>query len=223
MRFCLSVDLGSENDYTAFSLLERVEKIQDKNILSYNSRPVMDTPITVTAELHLVHMERVPLKTPYPTIVEKIGFIVNRPEFVDQIALVVDRTGVGIPVIQMMFQQGLAPIGITIHGGERVSSSKDNYGVPKRDLVTALLNAYYMKRFKTKSPEEMPIIKDFRDELAGFQMKINKATGSDSYEAWLERIHDDLVMSAAMGVWWLDQTHGTSTTLNKSYLRGMKK
>ncbi len=69
----------------------------------------------------------------------------------------------------------------------------------------------------------MPIIKDFRDELAGFQMKINKATGSDSYEAWLERIHDDLVMSAAMGVWWLDQTHGTSTTLDKSYLRGMKK
>jgi len=215
MRFCLSVDLGSENDYTAFSLIERVEKVQGNDIPSYNSRPIREEPIIVTSELHLVHMERVPLKTPYPTIVEKIGFIVNRPEFVDNIALIVDRTGVGIPVIQMMYQRGLAPIGITIHGGERVTTSKDNYGVPKRDLVTALLNAYYMKRFKTKSPEEMPIIKEFRDELAGFQMKINKLTGTDSYEAWLERIHDDLVISAALGCWWFDQTHGMSTVVNR--------
>ena len=220
MRFCLSVDLGSENDYTAFSLIERVEKIQDKNIPSFNSRPIRKEPITVTAELHLIHMERVPLKTPYPTIVEKIGFIVNRPEFVDQIALIVDRTGVGIPVMQMMYQRGLSPIGISIHGGERVTTSKDNYGVPKRDLVTALLNAYYMKRFKTKSPAKMPIIKTFRDELAGFQMKINKTTNSVSYEAWLERIHDDLVMSAAMGCWWFDVTHGTSTVLDDSYRAG---
>ena len=215
MRFCLSVDLGSENDYTAFSLIERVEKVQGNTIPSYNSRPIRKEPIIVTAELHLVHMERVPLKTPYPTVVEKIGFIVNRPEFVDNIALIVDRTGVGIPVIQMMYQRGLAPIGITIHGGDRVTTSKDNYGVPKRDLVTALLNAYYMKRFKTKSPEEMPIIKEFRDELAGFQMKINKMTLNDSYESWLERIHDDLVMSAAMGCWWMDKVMGTSTILNK--------
>jgi len=215
LRFCLSVDLGSENDYTAFSLIERVEKVQGNTIPSYNSRPIRKEPIIVTAELHLVHMERVPLKTPYPTVVEKIGFIVNRPEFVDNIALIVDRTGVGIPVIQMMYQRGLAPIGITIHGGDRVTTSKDNYGVPKRDLVTALLNAYYMKRFKTKSPEEMPIIKEFRDELAGFQMKINKMTLNDSYESWLERIHDDLVMSAAMGCWWMDKVMGTSTILNK--------
>jgi len=218
MRFCLSVDLGSERDYTAFSLIERVEKLQDKNILSHNSRPVHDVPITVIAELHLVHMERIPLKTPYPTIVEKIGYILNRPEFVDQIALIVDRTGVGIPVIQMMYQRGLSPIGITIHGGSNVTTSKDNYSVPKRDLVTALLTAYQMKRFKTKSPEQMPVIKDFRDELAGFQMKINERTGADSYEAWLERIHDDLVMSASMGVWWFDRTMGTSTVVNRSAL-----
>ena len=215
MRYCLSVDLGSEQDYTAFSLIERVEKLQDKNIVSFNSRPVREEPIIVTAELHLVHMERVPLKTPYPTIVDKIGFIMNRPEFVDQIALIVDRTGVGIPVMQMMYQQGLAPIGISIHGGERVTTSADNYGVPKRDLVMALLTAYQMKRFKTKSPAVMPIIKEFRDELAGFQMKINKMTGADSYEAWLERIHDDLVISAAMGCWWMDKVMGTSTVLNK--------
>jgi len=220
MRFCLSVDLGSENDYTAYSVLERVEKVQDKNIPSLNSRPIRDEPIIVTAELHLIQMKRIPLKTPYPNVVEEVGRIVNSPEFVDQIALIVDRTGVGIPVIQMMYQRGLSPIGITIHGGDRVTTSKDNYGVPKRDLVTALLNAYYMKRFKTMSPAKMPIVKDFRDELEGFQMKINQLTGADSYEAWLERIHDDLVISAAMGVWWMDKIHGISTTLDKNFRAG---
>jgi len=216
MRFCLSVDLGSEKDYTAISLLERIEKVQDKNIPTLGGRVMIEDPIIVTAELHLQHLERVPLKTPYPTIVDKIKFIVNRPEFVDQIALIVDRTGVGLPVTQMMYQQGLAPIGINIHGGERITTSKDHYGVPKRDLVTALLTAFQMKRVKMPSPEVLPIIKDFRDELAGFNMKINKQTGHDSYEAWMESIHDDLVLSVAMGVWWMDKTHGTSTIVRRN-------
>ncbi|MCK5614045.1 hypothetical protein KAR91_69925 [Candidatus Pacearchaeota archaeon] len=213
MRFCLSVDLGSENDYTAFSLIKRVEKIQDKGIPSFNSRPFRDEPTIVIAELHLTHMERVPLKTPYAKIVEKIGYIVNRPEFVDNIALVIDKTGVGIPVIQMMYQAGLAPIGISIHGGERVTTSKTDYGVPKRDLVTALLAAFQLRRFKMPPPSKLPIIKEFSEELTNFQMKMNAKTGHDSYEAWLERIHDDLVISAALGVWWMDKTHGVSTTL----------
>ncbi len=215
MRYCLSVDLGSEKDYTAITLIERVEKIQDKNIPSFDSRPIRDEPILIVAELHIKFMERVPLRTPYPLIVEKIGYIVNRPEFVDNIALIVDRTGVGLPVIQMMYNSGLAPIGISIHGGDRVTTSKDHYGVPKRDLVTALLTAFQMKRIKMPSPAKLPVIKDFKEELAGFQMKINSNTKHDSYEAWLERIHDDLVMSASMGVWWMDRIHGTSTVYKR--------
>jgi hypothetical protein len=211
MRFCLSVDLGSERDPSAFSLIERIEKIRDKNILSHPVHMMRrDEPITVVSELHLAYMEKIPLKTPYHVIVEKAKFIVNRPEFVNNIALVVDRTGVGIPVVQMMYNQGLAPIGISIHGGNSVTSSKGVYNVPKRDLVMALLTAIQMKRFKTRSPETMPIIKDFRTQLEGFQMKISNS-GHDSYEAWTERVHDDLVLSAAMGVWYMDRVHGTET------------
>jgi hypothetical protein len=211
MRYVLSADLGSEQDYTAFSITERVEKVQDKNIQSYNSRPIRNEPIRIVSEMHLTYMERVPLQTPYPIIVDKLKYIMCRPEFVGDIILVVDRTGVGIPVTQMMFQAGLAPIGITIHGGDAVNAKEQGYNVPKRDIVTALLTAFQMKRYKMPPPSKMPIIKKFEEELTGFRMKVNQKTGHDSYEAWMEKIHDDLVISAAMAVWWFDKTHGITT------------
>ena len=211
MRYCLSVDLGSEQDYTALSITERIETVQDLNIPYHNSRPIRSEPVLITAELHLTYMERVPLQTPYPKIVEKIGYIMARPEFVNQIVLVVDRTGVGLPVVQMMYQAGLAPIGIAIHGGGITKAKEDGFNVPKRDIVTALLTAFQMKRYKMPPPSKMAIIKQFEEELAGFRMKIKQTTGHDSYEAWMEKIHDDLVISAAMAVWWFDKTHGITT------------
>ena len=166
MKYCLSVDLGSESDYTAITLLERIEKIRDDNIPYFNSRPIRDEPVIVVAELHLRHMERVPLKTPYPKIVQGIKAMVTHPDVVDNLALIVDQTGVGLPVMQMMYQAGLAPIGITIHAGEKTLVKDSSYGVPKRDIVTALLAAFQVKRFKMPSPAVLPIIKDFKEELA---------------------------------------------------------
>ena len=215
MRYVLSVDLGSEQDYTAISIIERIEKLRDPNIPKTGLWQPEKKPVTVISELHLKDMQRVPLKTPYPEICEKLLHIVNDPLFVGRIQLVVDRTGVGIPVIQMMRQIGLAPIGISIHAGETVGVSKDVYRVPKRDIVTALLAAYQMRRFKTPPPSKLPIIKTFAEELQGFVMKINQKTGHDSYEAWMEKIHDDLVISAAMAVWWFDKTHGVSTIVKQ--------
>ena len=212
MRYVLSADLGSEQDYTALSIVERVEKVQDKNIPTYNNRPIRHEPVLIVSEMHLTYMERVPLQTPYPTIVEKIGYIMARPEFVNQIQLVIDRTGVGLPVMQMMYQAGLSPIGIAIHGGDATRAKEDGFNVPKRDIITALLTAFQMKRFKMPPPSKMPIIKQFEEELTGFRMKIKQSTGHDSYEAWMEKIHDDLVISAAMAVWWFDKTHGITST-----------
>ena len=215
MRYVMSVDLGSEQDYTAISIVKRVEKKKDPNIPAKGMWVPKKQPIMIINELQLFDLQRIPLKTPYPVICQKIKEVLNNPQFVGQIQLIVDRTGVGIPVSQMMMQYGLNPIGITIHGGDRVITSKDVYSVPKRDLATALLVAYQTKRFRCPPPSQMPIVRTFAEELQGFIMKINSQTGHDSYEAWMEKIHDDLVMSVAMAVWWFDMTHGTSTVLEE--------
>ena len=38
-------------------------------------------------------------------------------------------------------------------------------------------------------------------ELLNFRVKINISTAHDSYEAWREGDHDDLVLSVALGCW----------------------
>ena len=38
-------------------------------------------------------------------------------------------------------------------------------------------------------------------ELLNFRVKINIATAHDSYEAWREGDHDDLVLSVALACW----------------------
>ena len=38
-------------------------------------------------------------------------------------------------------------------------------------------------------------------ELLNFRVKINISTAHDSYEAWREGDHDDLVLSVALSCW----------------------
>ena len=215
MKYVCSVDLGSERDYTAISIVERILKKRDPNIPAKGLWVPKKEPVTIVSELHLIDMQRVPLKTPYPKICEALVQIVNDPEYVNQIQLIVDRTGAGIPIIQMMYLYDLCPLGITINSGYTVSTTKDNYSVPKRDLIHSLLAAIYTHRFRTPPPSEMEIIQIFKEELQGFQMKTKTDTGFDTYEAAMERVHDDLVISAAMAVWWFDKTHGTSTVIKQ--------
>jgi hypothetical protein len=39
-------------------------------------------------------------------------------------------------------------------------------------------------------------------ELLNFKVKIDLRTAHDSYEAWRDRTHDDLVFATALAAWW---------------------
>jgi hypothetical protein len=71
--------------------------------------------------------------------------------------------------------------------------------VPKRNLVSALQAALQTGALKIASSLELAEV--LREELLNFRIKINIATGHDSYENWREGDHDDLVLAAAMAVW----------------------
>lgn len=215
MRYGLGIDLGKQRDYAAFALIERVEKTIDPNFPTVNSRPIRTKKIRVVSELHLKYLARIPLKTRYSKICENAKAIINNPDYVGDISLVVDRTGVGDAVMDMMYLYDLPPIGISITNGSKVNSTKEGYNVPKREIATSLVSAYQTQRFKMPPPSKLPIIETFVEELQGFKMKIDKETGHDSYEAWLEKIHDDLVMAVGILVWWFDKTFGTETLIDR--------
>src|SRR5436190_3653744 len=68
--------------------------------------------------LALVHLERYELHTPYPEIVQGVGKLIQTPPLrLEVTPLIVDGTGVGAPVVDMMRQAGLGPTSVTITAG----------------------------------------------------------------------------------------------------------
>lgn len=226
MNYCYfaGLDLGQSNDYTALTIVEQqlwISTELNEAHFANNwqpgwmspepltphqaSRALHDTsPLPAKPPLHVRWLERLPLGTPYPHIVKHVAGIVTRPLFVQRgIVILVDKTGVGAPVVDMFTEAGLKVVAVTITGGERVHRDRGGFTVPKRDLVGAAQSAFQTRRLMI--PDSLPDAEAAKKELQDFRVKINIRTAHDSYEAWREGTHDDLVLSLAMPVWYRDR------------------
>lgn len=180
VKFFVGLDLGQSNDYTALSILEQLK----------------DTGENV---YHIRRLERV-RGASYPSIVEKITKIMQSPALIDNASLVVDQTGVGAPVVDLFRQAKLSPVGVLIHGGDKVTQDGPTQRAPKRDLVACLQVLLQNDRLKIASKLKLgPIL---QKEMLNFKVKIDPATAHDSYSAWREDEHDDLVLSVALAAWY---------------------
>lgn len=182
-KFFVGLDLGQSSDYTALSVLERIG-------------------IGHEAGYQVRHLERV-RGVSYPVIVSKVAAMLHTPALIHEAALVVDQTGVGAPVVDLFNQAGLGPIGVLIHGGDRASYEGGTCRVPKRDLVGALQVLFQSGRLKISS--KLPLAGILQTELLNFKVKIDPVTAHDSYSAWREKDHDDLVLATALAAWWGEQ------------------
>jgi hypothetical protein len=54
---------------------------------------------------------------------------------------------------------------------------------------------------RLKIAEELALAETLRKELLNFRIKVNISTAHDSYEAWREGDHDDLVLATALACW----------------------
>lgn len=206
----IGVDLGQQRDYTAISVVERVHVPHGELFNAeyhYRGRKVYAARQPVRLEYRLRHLERPALGTPYPDVVSRIVELVKAVG--GSPVLVLDATGVGLPVADMLWRElsaGLegtdvvvTPCNVTITGGDSVTRGAGGLRVPKRDLVSAALVLMQNKRLKIA--EGLTLREAFVRELLAFRVKINIATGHDSYEAWREGDHDDLVLSVALACW----------------------
>jgi hypothetical protein len=203
--FIVGCDLGKVNDFTAVPIIERMPPpMKHVRPDPYSSR-IEQVPAG-PRPLHLRHLERLPKGTRYPKVVELVG---QRKQSVTSLnskpTLVVDHTGVGVAVVDLFEDAGLEPIAITITGGDAVNQEGMHFRVPKRELVTTTQVA--MQTGRLKFAATLPDLPMLEGELAAFNYKITPG-GHDTYEAWRERDHDDLVLAVALAVWyaeWLDQ------------------
>lgn len=186
-RYFVGLDLGQQNDFTAICVLERIPRPDES-----------DGP-----ELHIRHLERF-RDVLYPDVAERVAGLMGSPQLAGDARLLVDATGVGPAVTDIFTKRGLAFTGVHVHGGESVTRSGGVVRVPKRDLVYALLATFQSGRLRIAASLELaPTLKA---ELLNFKIKTNATTGHDSYEAWRENDHDDLVFAASLTAWAADRT-----------------
>jgi len=160
----------------------------------------------VDEEYHVGLIERLPLGTPYPVVVERIKALMTHEYYVGKTVLLADRTGVGVGVTDMMVAAGMVPIGITITGGQDIGQNIQDYTVPKRNLVMALTLAFQKKKLKIQ--KDLAFVDILKEEIQNFRYEITE-TGRESYNA-RSGTHDDLLLSLAIGVWYLESGYSES-------------
>jgi hypothetical protein len=194
--FYVGLDLGQAMDYTALAVAER------QHDTAGDQRPGVRSPAKAGPPVYDVrHLERFALGTGYPAVVDRVRALLKTPPLAgNYIRLLVDDTGVGAPVVDLLKGAGLRayPVTVTITAGFTVTRDGDHNTVPKRDLISAtkvLLQSGRL-RFAEGLPETQTLVK----ELLAYQPKVDPQT-ADSMTAWREGVYDDLVLAVAMICW----------------------
>jgi hypothetical protein len=179
----IGLDIGKARDPTAIVIVKRVDRR-----LAWMA-PVFDGLI-------LCYAERVPLGTSYPQVVEHVRKIVTHEKLRGQCVLVVDATGVGSPVVDMLraARLGCEIVAVVITGGETASGEN----VPKKDLlagVQVLLEKRELKIAPTLK-EAGALVRELTDVKMAAGSKGRVRMGADGPGE-----HDDLVVALGLAVW----------------------
>ncbi|HEY7309267.1 MAG TPA: hypothetical protein VH643_07930 [Gemmataceae bacterium] len=184
--YVLGLDLGQTSDFTALAVLERhpAETAEQK------------------PDYALRHLRRFPLGTAYTEIVPAVG-AVRRNEPLREAPLIVDQTGVGRAVVDMLRHSACGAIPVTITGGHATTVTADgSYHVPKKELITALQVVMQGRRLQIARslPEAATLVR----ELQNFQVKIT-AAANETFGVWRDGQHDDLVLAVGLACWWSER------------------
>src|SRR5262245_23798833 len=176
----VGLDLGQARDYTALAVLEQSGE-------RYNLR----------------RLERLLLHTSYPAVVEHVRRLVSRPQL-RGCNLVVDQSGVGRPVVDLLRQADLpcALVPVTITGGNSEHfDTADGWRVSKVALVSSLIVVVQSRRLA--AAPALPLAETLVQELEGFGTQVT-ASGHEVFSARSGQ-HDDLVLAASLAAWWAER------------------
>jgi len=138
------------------------------------------------------HLERLPLGTTYPAIVQHVGRLLARlPEGTE---LCIDYTGVGRPVFDLFRYSCTSPIGVLITSGVSEAIVDGIAHVPKLVLISRLQVLLHEGRLKIQ--RDLPEAKNLVSELMDFRVQYT-AAGHLTFNA-REGRHDDLVLALAI-------------------------
>jgi hypothetical protein len=186
--YLLGLDLGQARDHSALAVVERIWK------------PHSDGAGRLVRHYALRHLRRWPLRTSYTAVAADLAGLVRTPPLSWPV-LVVDQTGVGQAVVDFLAQAQLAaslePVVITSGHGTSWGAG-GAWHVPKKELVSCLQVLLQSRRLQVAALPERTLL---LQEMLAFRVKIT-AAAHETFGAWRERDHDDLVLAVALAAWW---------------------
>jgi hypothetical protein len=186
--YIAGLDLGRPHEFTALAVLERTEV------------PNPNDSERMVRRYAVRHLERLSPATPYPEVFTRLAAVFAVPPLRDS-RLVVDYTGVGRPVLDMLRKARVGakvvPLSVTLGKG---SSSDERGGllVSRQELAATLQVLLQSRRLRVAPAlwESATLAR----ELTAFQVKTT-AAAKEELDAWREGEHDDLVLAVAVGAW----------------------
>jgi hypothetical protein len=198
-RYIAGLDLGQRQDYSALVIVER-----HPAALPRTMAPV-GIPAPAPAAYQVRHAERAPLDSSYTAQAEWVYDRLRRPPLPGQVRLVIDETGVGAGVTEILARAlgRLAPrvplVPVTITAGLTATPQEEGrWHVPKAVLVSTVDGLLDSARLQIAA--DLPGTPTLKAELHNFQRKYTAAANL-TYAAWREGDHDDYVLALALALW----------------------
>jgi hypothetical protein len=176
MTYIVGVDLGKLQDFTAICIAQKL------TLLKEGTYQISKQPERYKG-------------TSYKEIAKRLRKIMSK--LPNDSRLVVDATGVGEAVIELF--EDLKPISIWIHGGVNTTHDGNKWKVPKTDLVSVMEVLIQNGKLEAPPGELTDIL---IEEILNFKIKKDPETGHESYSAWRDRDHDDMVLALSLACWW---------------------
>ena len=189
LHYILGVSIGSMMEPTAIAIIEQETRVRD-GFAAY------------THALRLRHLERVPLDTRYPVMVDQVGELIDKlkkPEQDDATDRIVDTTGTGRSVGDLMVKSGLKPHRVTITNGTGEDETKlKEWRLAKVELVGGLQVTLQSDRLEMAA--EIELVPTLVEELRNFKLRPPTINVNDP-ESWREGQFDDLVFAVGLANW----------------------
>lgn len=214
-EFVVTADIARRRDY--FNI--HVSKLAPQVL---PGSQYLGTEERVVHMLKTVHIEKYQGIT-YEESVDRLETIMRHADLSRNSDLLVDGTGVGDSVIELIRKRGLNPMPIIFTGAGQVREIVAPAGavfktaagqpelsrlaivkeihVPKEDLVHA--GVLLMEERRIQVVPTLYWAADFKAQLVAFRGKVNERTKKTSYNAATEADHDDEVVCYLMAAWWM--------------------
>lgn len=208
-EFTISVDFAKKSDYTGIQIYKKVP------VLIKGSKLLKQKDL-IFCKFDLVFQDKFQ-NLKYTEIAEKIKSISLIDWMIGKNDIIVDGTGVGEVVVDLMREIGLKPYPLVYTAGNSVrevyAKMNDVFGggnndmkvlkqinVSKVNLVDA--GRIAMENGIIRVAPNIKYREDFKKQLAGFKGKLKEGKKAISYEAESESLHDDLVACFLQASWW---------------------